>query len=220
MFSLFKLTDSPLGLIIVETAFAIPFCIWLLRSFFDTIPLDLEESAMIDGASDYQAFMYITFPLSAAGIATAAIYTCITSWGEYIFSSIFLITDTKKTVPLGIVTYMGDMYIEWGKLVAGSVLRIIPVLILLIPWPDTSAKDSWRVRSKSDSGSSPIRINLQRRFFVVYCRNQLFLTPWQAIEEVSSNLADLLVSRLGLSLEDAVQRGGGYPSLSVPAGIR
>ena len=132
-FSSWRLTDSPLGLIIVETAFAIPFCIWLLRSFFDTIPLDLEESAMIDGANDRQAFLHITFPLSSAGISAAAIYTFITSWGEYVFSSIFLITDTRKTVPLGIVTYMGDMYIEWGKLVAGSVLLIIPVLILFYP---------------------------------------------------------------------------------------
>ncbi|MCL6557970.1 MAG: carbohydrate ABC transporter permease [Firmicutes bacterium] len=133
MFSTFKLSDSFLGLIIVETTFAIHFCTWLLRSFFDTIPIDLEESAMIDGATDRQAFLHVTFPLSSAGIATAAIYTFITSWGEYVFSSIFLISDTKKTVPLGIVTYMGDMYIEWGKLLAGSVLLIMPVLIFFYP---------------------------------------------------------------------------------------
>lgn len=133
VFSTWHLTDSPVGLMIVETAFAVPFCIWLLRSFFDTIPLDLEESAMIDGANDQQAFLYITLPLSAAGISAAAIYTFITSWGEYVFSSIFLITDTRKTVPLGIVTYMGDMYIEWGKLVAGSVLLLLPVLVLFYP---------------------------------------------------------------------------------------
>lgn len=133
MFSTLGLTDSPLGLVIIESAFAMPFCIWLLRSFFDTISADLEEAAMIDGASDRQAFFLITLPLSAAGLATAAIYTFITSWGEYVFSSILLITDTKKTVPLGIVTYLGDMYIEWGKLVAGSVLIIIPVLALFYP---------------------------------------------------------------------------------------
>ncbi|MGE5606751.1 MAG: carbohydrate ABC transporter permease [Bacteroidota bacterium] len=133
LFSSFSLIDSFWGLILIETAFSLPFCIWLLRSFFDAIPLTLEEAAMIDGANAFRSFFITTLPLSASGISAAAIYTFITSWGEYIFSSILLISDDKKTVPLGLATYMTDQYIEWGKLLAGGVIIIIPVLLLFYP---------------------------------------------------------------------------------------
>jgi multiple sugar transport system permease protein len=133
LFSSLGLVDSFVGLVIIETAFSLPFCIWLLRSFFDAIPPTLEEAAMIDGASPIRSFFVTTLPLSASGLAAAAIYTFITSWGEYVFSSILLISDSKKTLPLGLTTYMADQYIEWGKLLAGGVIIIIPVIILFYP---------------------------------------------------------------------------------------
>ncbi|MGD0726535.1 MAG: carbohydrate ABC transporter permease [Spirochaetia bacterium] len=127
------LADSFFGLVIIETAFSLPFCIWLLRSFFNSVPISFEEAALIDGASYFQAFIKTTLPLAAPGIATATIYTFIMSWGEYLFSSIFILSDFKKTVPLGLATYMADQYIEWGKLLAGGVIVIIPVLFLFYP---------------------------------------------------------------------------------------
>jgi multiple sugar transport system permease protein len=133
VFSGIGLVDSFLGLIVINTAFALPFCIWLLRSFFNSVPVSFEEAALIDGASYFQAFIKTTLPLAAPGIATATIYTFIMSWGEYFFSSIFIISDHRKTVPLGLATYMADQYIEWGKLLAGGVIVIIPVLLLFYP---------------------------------------------------------------------------------------
>jgi ABC-type glycerol-3-phosphate transport system permease component len=132
-FSGIGLADSFPGLVVIETAFSLPFCIWLLRSFFNSVPISFEEAALLDGASFFQAFFKTTLPLAAPGIATAAIYTFIMSWGEYLFSSIFILTDNRKTVPLGLATYMADQYIEWGKLLAGGVIVIIPVLLLFYP---------------------------------------------------------------------------------------
>jgi multiple sugar transport system permease protein len=127
------LADSFSGLVIIETAFSLPFCIWLLRSFFNSVPVSFEEAALLDGASYFQAFFKTTLPLAAPGIVTAVIYTFIMSWGEYLFSSIFILSDLKKTVPLGLSMYMADQYIEWGKLLAGGVIVIIPVLVLFYP---------------------------------------------------------------------------------------
>ncbi|UCF98933.1 MAG: carbohydrate ABC transporter permease [Spirochaetaceae bacterium] len=132
-FSGIGLVDSFMGLIVINTAFFLPFCIWLLRSFFNSVPISFEEAALLDGATYFQAFFRTTLPLAAPGIATATIYTFIMSWGEYLFASIFIISDHKKTVPLGLATYMADQYIEWGKLLAGGVIVIIPVLILFYP---------------------------------------------------------------------------------------
>jgi ABC-type glycerol-3-phosphate transport system permease component len=129
----FGLADSFSGLVLIETAFSLPFCIWLLRSFFNSVPISFEEAALLDGASYFQAFFKTTLPLAAPGIVTAAIYTFIMSWGEYLFSSIFIVSDLKKTVPLGLATYMADQYIEWGKLLAGGVIVIIPVLLMFYP---------------------------------------------------------------------------------------
>jgi multiple sugar transport system permease protein len=132
-FSSIGMADSFLGLVVINTAFFLPFCIWLLRSFFNSVPVSFEEAALLDGASYFQAFIKTTLPLAAPGIATATIYTFIMTWGEYLFASIFIISDQKKTLPLGLATYMADQYIEWGKLLAGGVIVIIPVLLFFYP---------------------------------------------------------------------------------------
>ena len=133
LLSAIGLSDSFVGLILVEGAFALPFCIWLLNSFFASVPISLEEAAMIDGAGNFKAFYTATLPIAAPGLATAAIYTFIISWGDYLFSSIFIVSDQRKTLPLGLATYMADQYIEWGKLVAGAVIVTVPVLVMFYP---------------------------------------------------------------------------------------
>ena len=133
MFLNLKLLDTHLGLIIIYTALAAPFCTWLLASFFKTIPIELEEAASIDGASKVTIFLRITFPLAASGIVTVAVYSFIIAWGEYMFASILLSSSGNRTSPLGLATLTAEQYIEWGPLLAGSILIILPVIVLFFP---------------------------------------------------------------------------------------
>lgn len=133
MFLNLKLLDTHLGLIIIYTALAAPFCTWLLTSFFKTIPIELEEAASIDGASKVTIFLKITFPLAASGIVTVAAYSFIIAWGEYMFASILLSSSGNRTAPLGLATLTAEQYIEWGPLLAGSILIILPVIVLFFP---------------------------------------------------------------------------------------
>lgn len=127
------LLDTYLSLILVYVTFSAPLCVWLLRSFFETIPVEMEEAAMVDGASRLGAFFRVMLPLAGPGIVTAATFSFITAWGEYMFASILIFTDTMKTVPTGLAMYMGYQYIEWGMLLTGSVVAVIPVLLLFLP---------------------------------------------------------------------------------------
>jgi multiple sugar transport system permease protein len=129
----FRLTDSRLGIILIHTALATPFCTWLLRSFFDSIPRAIEESAAVDGANKLQSLIWVVFPLAAPGVLTAAVYSLISSWGEQMFASILISSDSMKTLPLGIAMYTSEQYIEWGQLLAGTVLTFIPLLLIFMP---------------------------------------------------------------------------------------
>jgi ABC-type glycerol-3-phosphate transport system permease component len=129
----FHLVDTHLSLILIHTTIASPFCTWLLRSFFDSVPYELEEAAKIEGCNKFQAFFRITLPLAAPGILTAGIYALITSWGEYIFVLVMINSSTKKTVPLSLAAYMSHVDIQWGRLLAGSALNVIPILIIFLP---------------------------------------------------------------------------------------
>lgn len=133
LFTDIGLIDKYIGLVLVYTSLAAPFCTWIMVSFFESIPKETEEAARVDGASTWVAFTRILVPLSAPGIVTVATYSFITAWGEYIFASILLRSNMSKTVPLGLVDFTADQYIEWGSLLAGSILVIIPVFILFLP---------------------------------------------------------------------------------------
>jgi multiple sugar transport system permease protein len=128
-----KLQDTIIGLVIIYTALIAPFCTWLITSFFKTIPIELEESASIDGANRFYTLLRITLPLAAPGIVTIGTYSFIFGWCEYMFASILLTTSINKTAPLGLATLTAEQYIEWGPLLAGSMLIIIPVIILFFP---------------------------------------------------------------------------------------
>jgi len=133
MFTMIGLYNSFLGLIIIYTALVAPFCTWLLVSFFETIPRELEESAQIDGASGITTFIRIILPLASPGIITVGAYSFITAWGEYMFALVMISESIKKTAALGLATFTAEQYIEWGPLLAGSILIIIPVFILFLP---------------------------------------------------------------------------------------
>jgi len=133
MFSYFNLLDTHLALIIVYTALAAPFCTWLLNSFFRGIPAELEEAAMVDGAKGLTIFYRIVFPLAAPGILTAGAYAFITAWGEYMFALVLLMSSARRTAPLGLATFTAEQYIEWGPLLAGSWLIILPIVVCFLP---------------------------------------------------------------------------------------
>ena len=133
VFTSLILLDNYLGLVIVFTALTSPFCTWILISFFERIPKEIEEAAYVDGASRFQTFIRILLPVSAPGVMTAATYAFITNWGEYMFTSIFIRSNMKKTITLGIVEFTSEQSIEWGRLLASSVIVIIPVILLFLP---------------------------------------------------------------------------------------
>jgi len=124
------LFDSPLALILTYPTFLIPFCTWLLIGYFKSIPYELEECALIDGASRLQILRQITLPLAVPGLISAGIFSFTLSWNEFIYALAFIQSSENKTVPVSILTELvsGDVY-QWGALMAGSLLGSLPVAI-------------------------------------------------------------------------------------------
>ena len=124
------LFDRPLALILTYPTFLIPFCTWLLIGYFKSIPYELEECALIDGASRLQILWKITLPLAVPGLISAGIFAFTLSWNEFIYALAFIQSAENKTVPVAILTQLveGDVY-HWGSLMAGALLGSIPVAI-------------------------------------------------------------------------------------------
>lgn len=124
------LVDTLESLIITNTTFTLPFALWLLRAYFATIPVELEEAAMIDGATRFQALLKVVVPLALPGIVSTSIFAFTNSWNEYLYALVFIHSDTLRTLPPGMGTFIQmDSVYQWGVLMAGSVLITIPVLI-------------------------------------------------------------------------------------------
>jgi ABC-type glycerol-3-phosphate transport system permease component len=121
---------NPATLIIVHTMLALPFCLWILQSFLQDIPRELEEAALVEGASELGAFVRITVPQAMPGIIAAGTFAYIMSWGEYMFAYILLTNDASHTVPVALQQLLGSYAIDWGVLAASSVLATLPVLAL------------------------------------------------------------------------------------------
>ncbi|MBW8726037.1 MAG: carbohydrate ABC transporter permease [Inquilinus limosus] len=130
MMSQAGLIDTPAALVIVNVTFASPFAIWMMRSFFASIPVELEEAALIDGASRLAILLRIMVPLAAPGIASVAIFAFIASWTEYLFASVLILSDANRTLPVGFAGIIGQYQIDWGLLLAGATLATVPVVIL------------------------------------------------------------------------------------------
>ena len=124
------LFDSPLALILVYPTFLVPFCTWLLIGYFKSIPYELEECALIDGATRLQILTQITLPLAVPGLISAGIFSFTLSWNEFIYALAFIQSSESKTVPVAILTELvsGDVY-QWGALMAGALLGSLPVAI-------------------------------------------------------------------------------------------
>jgi multiple sugar transport system permease protein len=125
------LFDTRLALIFTYPTFLIPFCTWLLMGYFKSIPFELEECALIDGASRVQILLKIVLPLAVPGLISAGIFAFTLSWNEFIYALTFVSSSEVKTVPVGVVTELveGDVY-HWGSLMAGALLGSLPVAVL------------------------------------------------------------------------------------------
>ena len=123
--------DSRLALILTYPTFLIPFCTWLLMGYFRSIPYELEESALVDGASRWQILTKVVLPLAVPGLISAGIFAFTLSWNEFIYALTFISSSENKTVPVGVLTELvrGDIY-EWGALMSGALLGSLPVVIL------------------------------------------------------------------------------------------
>jgi len=120
------------GLILVYLAFTVPVAIWLLRSFLMNIPVDMEEAAMIEGASKFEAFLKVVVPLLRPGIAATAAYVYLITWQEFLFALIFMTKPENRTLAVGIMDFKGQYETNWGTMMAASIIISIPVFILFL----------------------------------------------------------------------------------------
>jgi arabinogalactan oligomer/maltooligosaccharide transport system permease protein len=132
MLSRLKLMNTYLGLIIAYSVSAVPFSIWILKGYFDTIPPDLEEAAMIDGTSRLGAFYRVILPLSTPALAVAFLFNFTSSWSEYLVARVVLVKAPMYTWPLGIWTYASQFSLQAGKFAAASMLLALPSMALFL----------------------------------------------------------------------------------------
>lgn len=121
------LTNTHTGLVMAYTAFCLPFNLWMLRTFFQSIPVDIEEAAMIDGANRFEAVVYVVLPLALPGVVATGIFTFILAWNDYIFARVLLSADELKTLPVGIADLYNASVVDWGMIMASGLLVIAPI---------------------------------------------------------------------------------------------
>lgn len=127
-----KLTNSLTGLIIVYAATNVAFSTWMMTSYFRTIPIELDEAAKIDGASNFRIFWQIVLPLTVPGIAAVAIFVLINGWNEYMYSSVLIAKDAYKTLTVGIVALNSQNQVHWNDMMAASTISCLPLIALFL----------------------------------------------------------------------------------------
>ena len=124
------LLNSLVGLVLVYTTFALPFCVWMMRNYFLSIPKDLDESAMVDGATRLQALHSVVLPVAMPGIAATGIFSFILSWNEFLYANTFISSADLRTLPVGLQSLIGEYTTDWGLLMAGAVITTMPIVII------------------------------------------------------------------------------------------
>ncbi len=132
MLSAYNLINKLPGLILPNIAFTLPFCTWMMMGFFNTIPRELEQAAMIDGCNPYQSFLKVISPLVLPGISATTIYTFIGVWNEYMFAQTIMQKETMKTLTVGIAQMVGEYRTLWNDMMAASVLTCLPMIIVFL----------------------------------------------------------------------------------------
>ncbi len=128
----FGVLNTPIVLIITYLSFALPFAIWLMAAFFETIPIELEDAARIDGCSRLQILFYILLPISAPGLVSTALFVFLLAWDEFFFALIFTSTVAAKTVPVAIAEFTGRYVVDITAMMTGGVLAAIPPVLLAL----------------------------------------------------------------------------------------
>jgi multiple sugar transport system permease protein len=123
------LLGSYLAVILLDTAFDAAFVVWMMRSYFQGVPQEMEEAALVDGASHWQSFFQVALPLSIPGIIAAALYCIIFSWNDFLFA-LMLTSPSTKTIPLGILASFSASEISWGHMAVTSLFAIVPAVII------------------------------------------------------------------------------------------
>jgi arabinogalactan oligomer/maltooligosaccharide transport system permease protein len=126
------LGSSRLGLVLVYATTAIPFCVWMLKGYFDTIPKELEEAAIIEGAGPLRIFWTVVIPLAKPAIAITALFSFMTAWNEFILAATFMDKEEMYTAPVGLRFFVGGFQQQWGYFAAGSIVVSIPVVFLFL----------------------------------------------------------------------------------------
>ena len=126
------LTDSLYGLIIIYTAFNIAFATFLMQSFFDGVPKDLEEAAMIDGCTRFAALRSVILPLTLPGMGATVAFVFTAAWSELLFGLMLINSESQKTFSVGLLTFIGKFAVDWGQMMAASVLALVPVCLFFL----------------------------------------------------------------------------------------
>jgi len=124
------LLDSLVGLVLVYSTTSVPFCTWMLKGYFDTIPRDLEEAAIMDGASAWTTFWKVILPLARPALAVTALFSFMTAWNEFILAATLMNDESMFTLPVALQRYVGEYQTDWGSFAAGALLVSIPVMLL------------------------------------------------------------------------------------------
>jgi len=127
-----RLINSLPGLMITYLTISLPYSLWMLRAFFQTIPYELEESGMIDGATRMQVIRKIVLPMALPGILATSLFTLITSWNEYLYALLFISSEELKTLSVGLTGFLTKHGIRWDYIMPGSVLSLIPIFIFFL----------------------------------------------------------------------------------------
>lgn len=129
MLAKLNVIDTVIGVVTVHVMLVAPFSVWILRGFFQTVPVEIEEAALIDGCNKFQTIFKIFIPLAAPGIAAIWLNAFLMSWSEYLFASILIISEPVKTLPVGLAYFLQEYSIEWGVMMAASVLVAVPAIV-------------------------------------------------------------------------------------------
>lgn len=124
------LLDSRAGLVLVYVTFALPFCIWMMRNYFLSMAVEIEEAALIDGCNRFTALWRVVLPPALPGVAAASAFCIILVWDEYLYANTFIDTDSKRTLSVGLASMMGQYSTDWGRLMAAAVLMTLPIVLI------------------------------------------------------------------------------------------
>lgn len=123
------LLNSLAGLVLVYTTFALPFCVWMLRNYFLTIPRDLDDAAVVDGATRIQALRTVILPVAMPGLVATSLFSFILAWNEFLYANTFIASDSRRTVSVGLQSLIGEFTTNWGLLMAGAVATTMPIVV-------------------------------------------------------------------------------------------